>query len=111
MASQISPVNPFLATGNVYSPVVTPGQAAGRAIAAGESRAVKTKTEFMAIYYKELLKQVFKAPDLKIGDDEDNQNSAFTAFNSDVMVEQLAQHLAERSAAAPAWTGPRSAGE
>lgn len=55
----------------------------------------KVKEEFLAVFYKELLKQAFKPP--KLGMDEDD-NSLTNAFGSDLMVERMALELAQSGA-------------
>lgn len=62
----------------------------------------KIKDEFLAIFYKELLKQVFKAPDLSPGE-EDKENNFVSSFSSDLMVEQLAEQMAKKAAIGPQW--------
>ncbi len=58
--------------------------------------AAKTKEEFLAIFYKELLKQVFKPP--KFGFGEEENNSLTGVFGSDLLVERLALELAQSGA-------------
>ena len=55
----------------------------------------KVKEEFLAIFYKALLKQAFKPPKLGMGDEE---NSLSTTFGSDLLVERLALELARSGA-------------
>jgi len=61
----------------------------------------EAKEEFLTIFYKELLRQVFKAPDLSIGAEEGNQ--AMNFFGSDLMVEQLARQLACKGSFDARW--------
>jgi hypothetical protein len=50
--------------------------------------------EFLEIFYKQLLKQAFQAPNFAPFAEEDgNSNSFFTAFKNDIIVDQLAQEL------------------
>ena len=51
----------------------------------------KVVQEFMAIFYKELLKQSFKPPNLT---GSDNPNSIGNTFSTDMFVEQMALELA-----------------
>jgi len=53
----------------------------------------KVKEEFLALFYKELLKQAFKPPNLGWGDE--NNTSFSSTFGSDLMVEKLAVELAQ----------------
>lgn len=55
----------------------------------------KVKEEFLAIFYKELLKQAFKPPKLSI---ENEDNSLTRTFGSDMLVERLALELARSEA-------------
>lgn len=85
-----------------YSQILPAALAARNATGADAAR---VKEEFVALFYKELLKQAFKVPDLSIGDDETGQ-SGFSAINSDLMIDQLASELAKKgSFALPGWTG------
>lgn len=61
----------------------------------GAAGSQKVKEEFLAIFYKELLKQAFKPPKLGIGDEE---NSLSTTFGSDLLVERIALELARSGA-------------
>jgi Rod binding domain-containing protein len=56
----------------------------------------KVKEEFLAIFYKEILKQAFSGPDLSLNGEEDS--SANKIFTKDLLVEKLAQELAQRGA-------------
>jgi|GEM_PF-1149925 len=55
----------------------------------------KVKEEFLAVFYKELLKQAFKPPKLGMGEDE---SSFMSTFGSDIMVEKMALELAQSGA-------------
>ncbi|MEA3494377.1 MAG: hypothetical protein U9R38_08380 [Candidatus Margulisiibacteriota bacterium] len=55
----------------------------------------QVKDEFMAIFYKEMLKQAFKGP--KFGLDEENPSFMGT-YGSDMLVEKLAMQLAQSKA-------------
>lgn len=70
----------------------------------------KVKQEFLAIFYKELLKQVFKAPDLNPGE-EDKGNDLVSSFSSDLMVEQLAEQMAKKASIGPQWLTPSGEGK
>lgn len=75
------------------------GSYANLVMAAGaSSRSTAVQKEFLTIFYKELLKQAFKAPDLSIGDKD--ENNFVSSFGSDAMIEQLAQEMARRAVAA-----------
>ena len=54
----------------------------------------KIKDEFLAIFYKELLKQSFKAPRLGMTDEE---TSLAGTFSADIMMDQMALQLAQSS--------------
>lgn len=51
----------------------------------------KVKQEFLAIFYKELLKKAFKAPNFGGNNDK---NSLTTLYASDLMINKLAMQLA-----------------
>ncbi|MBU0671420.1 MAG: hypothetical protein KJ732_00160 [Candidatus Margulisbacteria bacterium] len=53
------------------------------------------KTEFLAIFYKELLKQAFKPPKLGLSEDDISFSSTFGA---DMLVDQFALQLAQSNA-------------
>lgn len=55
----------------------------------------KVQQEFMAIYYKEILKQAFKTSDFSL--DKENA-SFFQTFGKDLLVEQMAMELARSKA-------------
>ncbi|MFC1511528.1 hypothetical protein ACFL5U_04020 [Candidatus Margulisiibacteriota bacterium] len=55
----------------------------------------KVQDEFLAIFYKELLKQAFKPPNLWL---EEKDNSQMRNFASDMMVEKLSLELAQSQA-------------
>lgn len=88
----IDSLSPYVAVKN-YSQIMPAARSAASA---------KVKDEFLAIFYKELLKQVFKTPNLSLGE-ENEQNNSLTSFNSDLMVEQLAQQLARDAFAGMQW--------
>ena len=54
----------------------------------------KVKDEFLALFYKELLKQAFKPPQPGLGQ-ETNRSSLLGTFSSDLMLEKLALELAQ----------------
>ncbi len=56
----------------------------------------KAQEQFLAIFYKEILKQTFKAPNFSLNKDEDQSLSR--VFSSDLMVEQMAIELAKNGA-------------
>jgi Rod binding domain-containing protein len=56
----------------------------------------KVKEQFLAVFYKELLKKVYKAPNLSLGgEEENNSNSTLSTFTSDLLVEKMAMELAK----------------
>lgn len=65
-----------------------------------EAPRAEARQEFLTIFYKELLKQAFKAPDLSLGESE-QENAFVSAFNSDLMVEQLARELVKNGSFDP----------
>jgi Rod binding domain-containing protein len=55
----------------------------------------KVQQEFMAIFYKELLKQSFKTPTFGL---EENNSSFMSTFGSDMLIDKLALELARSQA-------------
>ena len=68
----------------------------------------KVKEEFLAIFYKELLKQAFKPP--KLGFESENNNLTGT-FASDMLVERLSLELARSGAFSPENLFPTGIGK
>ena len=56
--------------------------------------AAKVKEEFMALFYKEILKQAFKPPTSGFGE-KGEENSMLGAFSSDLLIEKMALELAQ----------------
>lgn len=86
MVNQINPVS--------YSQILPAVQAAA---------ASKVNDEFLTIFYKKLLKQVIKTPDFSPADDDEDNHSFVSSFNSELMVQELAQQLAKKAALGPSW--------
>jgi Rod binding domain-containing protein len=70
-----------------------PGQVSRAAANAG------VQAEFMTIFYKEMLKQVFAAPRIGEDDEPSGFNTTITALNSDLMAEKMAEHLVKNALA------------
>ena len=68
--------------------------------AGSNSRSPEVQKEFLTIFYKELLKQTFKAPDLSFDTDQEKEekNPFLSSVGSDAMIDQLAQEMASRAA-------------
>lgn len=66
----------------------------------------KASDQFLTIFYKELLKQVIKTPNFSPADDEDSGSAFASSFNSELMVQELAEQLAKRAALGPSWIPP-----
>jgi hypothetical protein len=88
--------NPTIVGNPLIGPSYPPLLPAARAAASA-----RVSEEFLTIFYKELLKQVIKTPNLSFGEEKESNN--FTNFNSDLMVEQLAQQLAKNAAFTLPW--------
>ncbi|MFH1386943.1 MAG: hypothetical protein ABIH50_04690 [bacterium] len=84
---------------------VNPNFGAANVVPTGNTRsAAQAKEEFIAVFYEQLLKQVFKAPSLSMQDDEENQGSTFTAaFTSELMARTLAEQMAKNSMMNAQW--------
>jgi len=61
-----------------------------------EINPAQAKEEFLALFYKELLKQSFKGPTLNLTDED--KPSLSKMFSSEIMVEKIANELAKRDA-------------
>lgn len=62
--------------------------------ATSDSERQKIKEEFLAIFYKEILKQTFQEPNLSPAEEKDNANSFGSAFSNDMLLNQMALELA-----------------
>jgi len=61
-------------------------------------KAAAVQEEFLAIFYKELLKQAFSAPKLSMLGEDDEQNNTFTsAYSSDMLIEELAKVMVKNN--------------
>ena len=74
---------------------------------AAVSRDEQVKEEFMTMFYKEMLKQTFKAPKLGPVEEDDANPSAYSTMTSDLMIDQLAKQMAQSANARPAWLDER----
>ena len=60
--------------------------------------------EFLTLFYKEMLKEAIKAPSFSYDpDDQSETETFFSAYNTDLMVEQFAKQLAKNQVARPGW--------
>ncbi|HVN66862.1 MAG TPA: hypothetical protein VMT55_00695 [Candidatus Sulfotelmatobacter sp.] len=61
----------------------------------GTAAAAQAQDEFLVIFYKELLKNAFQAPNLSPVDEPEKDGATNTAatFSSEIMVEQLAREM------------------
>lgn len=90
---KIDALNPVLAAG-----VLPAAPAAGGA--------ARVKEEFLTVFYEQLLKQVFKAPDFNPAgnNDEDNQGSSFTAlYANELLARTLAEQMAKNTVKNGQW--------
>ena len=58
----------------------------------------KVQEEFLAIFYKELLKQAFKPSKLGLTNEDENENSLTTTYGSDIMLDKLSEELVQNKA-------------
>jgi hypothetical protein len=73
------------------------------------ANSIAAKQEFLTMFYKELLKQSIKAPNLSGSGNEDEGSSAiFSSFSNDVMVEKLANELARKAVNQMGWVAPEA---
>ena len=89
---------------------ISSGNDFGRLIAAARAQGNNSQVgqEFLTLFYKEMLKQTIQAPALTFDPDKNEAETFFSAFNSDIMVEQFARQLAANQAAQP---GPAAVAE
>jgi Rod binding domain-containing protein len=73
------------------------------AATAGRPNSTKVQTEFMTIFYKELLKQVFTTPKFGVDEEEGGFGSSLTAMNSDLMAEKMAEYMVKNALASNQW--------
>ncbi len=59
--------------------------------------------EFLMVFYKEMLKQAIKPPAMTYDPDNQEEQTLFSALNTDIMVEQFAKQLVKNQLARPAW--------
>ncbi len=91
----IEPVNPVGDNSFAYSAMLPAAARADRSEAA--------KKEFLTMFYKELLKQTIKTPNLSLTDPDQEDNSLISSYGSDLLVEKLAGELAEKAASQIDW--------
>lgn len=70
---------------------------AQQSVSVNAAVAQQVKEEFLALFYRELLKQSFQAPSLSINGEEDTNNLP-RQLSSDIFVEHMAQELAKSGA-------------
>ncbi len=59
--------------------------------------ATSAQEQFLVLFYKELLSNTMKMPNLNGENDQENATSSFSStFTSDLMAEKLAQELAKK---------------
>ena len=89
---------------------ISAGSDFGQLIAAARAQGNNSQIgqEFLTLFYKEMLKQTIQAPALTFDPDKNEEETFFSAFNSDIMVEQFARQLAANQAA---QLGPAAAEE
>jgi Rod binding domain-containing protein len=89
----VDQINPLVTSTGSYAQLLPAARTAAGA---------KAQNEFLAIFYKEMLKQVFKTPNLSpLGEDE--QANFTSNLNQDMLVDQLADQLAKKALAGQSW--------
>ena len=91
----IDPVNPVSDNSLNYSNLIP--------AAAGADRSEAAKKEFLTMFYKELLKQAIKTPNLSMTDPDMEENNIISSYSSDLLVEKLAGELAEKASSQINW--------
>lgn len=88
----VEPINPLVRSTSSYAELLPAARAAAGA---------RAQNEFLAVFYKEMLKQVFKTPNLSPLS-EDEQTGFASNLNRDMLIDQLAEHLAKKALASQA---------
>jgi len=92
-------------TRNYYNNLVpmspTGETTAQTAVSPRAAAAAKTQREFATIFYKEIMKQVFKAPNLSA--EEPAEGDLLSSFNSDIMAEQMANQFVDQLLEQQQW--------
>ncbi len=73
--------------------------------AAQAAQTGSAKEEFLAMFYKELLKQTVKVPDLSFKSEDETEPSynVASSFGSEALIDQLADQLARKMAVQLGW--------
>ncbi|MFA4843787.1 MAG: hypothetical protein WC632_02405 [Candidatus Margulisiibacteriota bacterium] len=93
----VEQINPLVHSASSYAQLLPAARTAAGA---------RAQNEFMAIFYKEMLKQVFKTPNLSPLSEEDQTNFA-SNLNQDMLIDQLAEQMAKTAIASQAWPASR----
>lgn len=101
----IDELSPLIGMKNYSGQIAPAVGAVSSALRGSNIASTEAQDEFLTIFYKELLKQAFKVPDLSLG--EENQ---FMIYNSDLMVEQLARELVKSGSLRPEWVSAIGSG-
>ena len=90
-------INSLTNSGNMLDTISSINNSDGNIASKEASREDKVKQDFMALFYKEILKQIVKTPNLSIDEDEDSglSNPVSTYYN-DLMVEQIAKDWVQK---------------
>lgn len=89
----VEPINPLVRSTSSYAELLP---------AARTSAGAQAQSEFMAVFYKEMLKQVFQAPNLSPLE-ADEQTGYASNINREMLIDQLAEHMAKKAIASQAW--------
>jgi hypothetical protein len=96
---------------NVINQIRSISQYQSRSGAVAPTAATKAQAEFMTIFYKEILKQVFTTPKVGLEEEESGFNTTISAMNSDLMAEKLAEHMVQNALASNQWALPTAEGK
>lgn len=77
-------------------------RALGGAVPLAPTRNEKVQTEFLTLFYKEMLKQVFTTPAFGGAEESGFANPA-ALVNADLMAEKMAEHLVKSAQASGQW--------
>ncbi|MFA6431470.1 MAG: hypothetical protein WCV91_03705 [Candidatus Margulisiibacteriota bacterium] len=90
-------LNSLNKSGNMLNTISSINNSGGNITSKEATREEKVKQDFMALFYKEILKQIVKTPNLSMDEDEDSgiSNPVATYYN-DLMVEQIAKDWVQK---------------
>ena len=90
-------LNSLTSSGNMLNTISNINNLAENAASKEATREEKAKQDFMAVFYKEILKQIVKTPNLSLDEEEEGAlSSPVSAYYNDLMVEQIAKDWVQK---------------